>query len=172
MLSAISPLAFGAAATALSSVAEAIPTPGEFASAFRLAGDAQGQAAGIDGSATDDRNGAVAHVSRTELRRMIRDVEKSLGKLPGLHDIDTTKAIRLKLDASGNVRAADDHPDAAKINAMLAADENLSAAIGKVLRSINAATSPELLGDVSSGGASFGEPTLTFLDGRLTPSLA
>ena len=36
---------------------------------------------------------------------------------------------------------------------------------------INSATSPELLGGMSTGGASVGEPTLTMLDGSLTPSL-
>lgn len=174
MLGAISPLTLGAAATALSSAVDAIPTPGEFASALRLAGgDKSANSASSSDSASDATQPAAttpAATTRADLRRMIRHVERSLGRLPGLHDIDTTRPIRLKLDADGAVRAADDHPDAAKINALLAADKDLAAAIANVLRSINATTSPELLGK-TSGGASIGEPTLTYLDGTLTPSL-
>ncbi|MEX2186759.1 MAG: hypothetical protein WD875_08200 [Pirellulales bacterium] len=167
MLGAISPLTLGAAATALSSVADAIPTPGDFAAALRRA------SGGDDADASQSSTEKTATpATRTEFRQLVHGIERSLGKLPGIHDIDSSRPIRLKLDADGHVRAEGDHPDAAKINAMLAADDDLSAAIEQVLRSINAATSPELLADMSTGGASVGEPTLTYLDGRLTPSLA
>jgi hypothetical protein len=166
MLSAISPLALGAAATAVAAVADAIPTPGDFAAALKRAGGEEAPLSRPAAVAAD------ATPTRTEFRRLVRDVERSLGRLPGIHEIDSSRPIRLKLDAAGNVRADDDHPDAAKINAMLAADEDLAAALEEVLRSVNVATSPELLGDLGSGGTNVGEPTLTYLDGVLTPSLA
>lgn len=175
MLSVLTPLSIGAAATALSSVADAIPTPGEFAAAFQRAGASNGAkhdenaASEIDAAA---KTNAPLAMSRTELRRLFRDVEKSLARLFAREDVDTSKAVRLKLDGAGGVRANSDHPDAAKIDALLAGDKQLSAAIAQALRSINASTAPELLADIAPSGASVGEPALAFLDGALTATLA
>ncbi len=175
MLSALTPLSIGAAASALSSVADAIPTPSDFAAALQRAGG-QGQAA-ASGNTSDKQTsenavaGVAAIGSRTELRRLIHDIEKSLAKLLGRRDVDMSKAIRLKLDGAGGVKANADHPNAAAIDELLAGDKNLTAALTQALKSINSATSPELLGGMSPGGASVGEPMLTLLDGSLTPSL-
>lgn len=175
MLSALTPLSIGAAASALSSVAGAIPTPSDFAAALqRAAGPGQASAAADTADKQSPEN-AIAGIepvgSRTELRRLIHDIEKSLAKLLGRRDVDMSKAIRLKLDGAGGVKANADHPHAAAIDELLAGDKNLSAALTQALKSINSVTSPELLGGLSSGGASVGEPTLTLLDGSLTPSL-
>lgn len=175
MLGILSPLSIGAAATAVSSVADAIPTPGEFAAVFQRAGGRPGNHQDTT-AASDAQDAAKASAptatSRTELRRLVRDVEKSLARLFGRADVDASKTIRLTVDRAGKVNANSDHPDAAKIDALLAGDEQLSAAIAQALRSINAATAPELLADVSSKGASVGEPALVFFDGSLTAALA
>jgi hypothetical protein len=175
MLSVLTPLSIGAAASALSSVADAIPTPGDFAAALQRAGGPGQASAAADSADKQPSENAVASVtpigSRSELRRLIHDIEKSLAKLLGRRDVDMSKAIRLKLDGAGGVKANADHPDAAAIDELLAGDTNLSAALTQALKSINSSTLPELLGGMSSGGASVGEPTLTMLDGSLTPSL-
>jgi hypothetical protein len=169
MLSVLTPLSIGAAASAISSVASAIPTPGEFAAALSRAGGKDESAKDADDVAPPE--GATAN-SPSELRQLLRDIEKSLAKLLGRHAVDDSKPVRLKLDGQDGVQVEGSHADAAKINELLASDPQLSASIAKTLRSINAATSPELIGAVSSGGASIGEPTLTLIDGTLTASLA
>jgi hypothetical protein len=175
MFSVLTPLSIGAAASALSSVADAIPTPGDFAAALQRAGGPGQANAPADLADKQPPENAVPGIapigSRSELRRLIHDIEKSLAKLLARREVDMSKAIRLKLDGAGRVKANADHPDAAAIDELLAGDENLSAALTQALKSINSATSPELLGGMSAGGASVGEPTLTMFDGALTPSL-
>jgi hypothetical protein len=172
MLSLLTPLSIGAAASAISSVAGAIPTPGDFAAVLSRAGDKGESAKGADAVTPPDTIATTTADSPDELRRLLRDIEKSLAKMLGSNNVDATKPVRLKLVGQDSVQVDGTHPDAAKINELLSGDKELSASIAKALRSINAATSPELIGMMSASGAQVGEPALTFVDGTLSASLA
>jgi hypothetical protein len=171
MLSLLTPLSIGAAASAVSSVAGAIPTPGDFATALSRASDKGESAKGADAVTPPDAIATATAKSPDELRRLLRDIEKSLAKMLGRNSVDNAKPVRLKLAGQDGVQVDGTHPDAAKINELLSGDKELSASIAKALRSINAATSPELMGVMSAGGARVGEPTLTLVDGMLSASL-
>jgi hypothetical protein len=62
------------------------------------------------------------------------------------------------------------HPDAAKIEGLLASDADLSREIAAALGSIHAGSDASLVAPAQIGKS--GRPTLTFHEGRLTASTA
>lgn len=134
---AISPLTLGAAATAAASVAQVIPTPGDFLSALQRATGAGAAPASAAANASATSPTTVTKPT-AEARREARDtmhrIERALARFLGRNGIDDAESIELSADETGRIKVGSSRGDAKQIEALLAGDREITGLINEGLK--------------------------------------
>jgi hypothetical protein len=145
----ITPLTLGAAATAAASIAQVIPSPNDFLSAFHRAtgGNASQATATVKPAAPP----AVTPESRQNARDTLQQIERDLSRLLSRNGLDASQPLELRAGEGGRIKVtcggADAKPGtpAKQIEDLIASDSEITKLIQRGLQTGG-------LADMTTGG--------------------